>query len=471
MKKTIIITALIVVLTSAGLILFVNLTSDRGKEVMNFTEARRGNFEISVSNTGELVAENYVDIKGPNIVQNMNFRASMIKIVDLVPEGTMVKKGDYVATLDRSSFSNTLKDEMEILKKNKSDLEMKILDTAVVLSALRDDIRNQQFVVEEATITVEQSRFEPPAIQRQASLNLDKEKRSYSQKQKLYSLSSAQTASQIKTQKLITEKQNNKVNDLQNVLAGFTITAPEDGMVIYKKDRLGTKIKTGSILNAWDPSIATLPDLSTLLSKLYVSEIDVNKIKKGQQVQITVDAFQGKSFTGKVYEIANIGEQLSNSDSKVFEVLVKMNGSDQGLRPAMTTSNKVVTSSFSDVVYVSAESVHAGIDSIPFVYTKDGTRQVVVLGESNDKNIIVEKGIEAGTRLWLTTPDKPDQFTLAGSELIPIIKEKGRARRLEMKTMRENKVLLTRSDKEPFTLRSETGGSAGASGSGSAGGN
>jgi hypothetical protein len=37
--------------------------------------------------------------------------------------------------------------------------------------------------------------------------------------------------------------------------------------------------------------------------------------------------------------------------------------------------------------------------------------------------------------------------------------------------LREDKVLLTRSDKEPFTLRSETGGSAGASGSGSAGGN
>jgi len=470
MKKTIIITALIVVITSAGLILFVNLTSGRGLEMMNFTEANSGTFEISVSNTGELVAENYIDIKGPDIVQNMNFRASNVKITDIVPEGTLVKKGDYVATLDRSSFSNTLKDEMEILKKFNTDLEMKILDTAVVLSALRDDIRNQQFIVEEASIVVDQSRFEPPAVQRQASLNLDREKRAFSQKQKLYSLRLAQTLSQIRMLKLNAQKQTNKVNDLQNVLAGFTVKAPSDGMVIYKKDRLGAKIKTGSFLNNWDPSIATLPDLSSMLSKLYVSEIDVNKIKKGQHVQISIDAFQGKSFTGKVSQIANIGEQLSNSDSKVFEVLVKVDGSDQGLRPAMTTSNKVVTSFYNDVIFVSAESVHAGSDSIPYVYTKDGTRQVVVLGESNDKNIIIEQGLEAGTKLWLTTPENADRFALAGTELIPVIKEKGRARRLEMKTMREDKVLLTKTDSEPFTIKPEKTGTTGSSGAGSAGG-
>jgi len=143
MKKTVIITALIVVLTSAGLILFVNMTSGKGKEELTFTEAKSGTFEISVSNTGELIAENSIDIKGPNIVQNMNFRASMVKIVDLVPEGTIVKKGDYVAALDKSSSTNTLKDEMEVLKKNETDLEMKILDTAVLFRTLRDERRNQ----------------------------------------------------------------------------------------------------------------------------------------------------------------------------------------------------------------------------------------------------------------------------------------------------------------------------------------
>jgi len=460
MKKTIIITVLVVVLTSVALTIFVRLTTGNRREVVNFAEAKRGNFEIAISNTGELVAENSIDIKGPNVVMNMNFRASPIKITDLVPEGTIVKQGDYIATLDRSNYNNNLKDEMDILKKNQSDLEMKILDTAVILSSLRDEIRNQKFVVEEASITVDQSKFEPPAIQRQASLRLDKEQRLYTQKQKIYSLKSAQTHSEIRAQKLITDKQNSKVQDLQAVLAGFTITAPTDGMVIYKKDRMGNKIKTGSILNPWDPVVATLPDLSSMLSKIYVSEIEVTRIKKGQQVQISIDAFQGKSYSGKVAQIANIGEQLVNSDSKVFEVLVKIEGSDPGLRPAMTTSNKVITSLFNNVVYIPEESMHAGIDSVPYVFTKDGKRQVVIPGVSNEKNIIIEQGLTVGTMLWISTPDDVNKFTLTGNELIPVIKERDRARRLEMKTKREDKVLLTESDKNSIPKNSDRGGSS-----------
>jgi multidrug efflux pump subunit AcrA (membrane-fusion protein) len=465
MKKTIIITALVVVLTSVGLTVFVRMTTGSGKETMAFAEAKSGTFEISVSNTGELIAENSIDIKGPNIVMNMNFRAAPIKITDLVPEGTIVKKGDYIATLDRSNYNNTLKDEMDILKKNLSDLEMKVLDTAVVLSALRDEIRNQKFAVEEAAITVDQSRFEPPAVQRQAALRLDREERLYIQKKKIYSLRSAQSLSEIRAQKLITNNQSSKVQDLEKVLAGFTITAPSDGMVIYKKDRLGNKIKSGSMLNPWEPVVATLPDLSSMLSKTYVSEIDVTKVKKGQSVLITIDAFQGKSYSGKVAQIANIGEQLANSDSKVFEVLVKIADADPGLRPAMTTSNKVITSLFENVVYIPEESLHAGIDSVPYVFTKDGTRQVVIPGASNEKNIIIEKGIEAGETLWISTPKDISKFSLAGTELIPLIKERERARRIEMKTKREDKILLTQTDKKTLPDESVRGGSSVSTGS------
>jgi RND family efflux transporter MFP subunit len=463
MKKTVIITALVVVLTSVALIAFVRMTSGKRNQEMYYTEAKKGTFEIAISNTGELIAENSVDIKGPNIVQNRNFRVAPIKISDLVPEGTVVKKGDYIATLDRSNFNNTLKDEMDILKTNQTDLEMKILDTALVMSNLRDEIKNQYFVVEEVSVNLDQSKYEPPAVQRQAALELDKAQRLLVQKTKLYSLRSAQTRTEIKTLRSQVNNQSNKVKDLQAVLEKFTVTAPSDGMVIYKKDRLGNKIKTGSMVNPFDPAVATLPDLSTMLSKIYVSEIDINKVKTGQPVQLTIDAFQGKSYSGKVAVIGNIGEQLANSDSKVFEVLVKIDGSDPMLRPSMTTSNKVITKTFADVVYVPSESVQAGPDSITFVYTRDGTRQVVIPGESNDKNIIIEKGLKPGTSVWLATPKNPDKFMIAGSDLIPVIRERGNARKLEMQNMSRGNVLITQSG-----LKASSAGSGGSS-AGSAG--
>jgi len=49
----------------------------------------------------------------------------------------------------------------------------------------------------------------------------------------------------------------------------------------------------------------------------------VKKVKPGQSVQITLDAFNEQPLSGHVVSIANIGEVLPNSDSKMFEVMIK----------------------------------------------------------------------------------------------------------------------------------------------------
>jgi multidrug efflux pump subunit AcrA (membrane-fusion protein) len=411
MKRTIITTIIVVVLASGGLMAFVNLTSVNTGQTLNFTEARRGMFEISVSGSGELIAEKYVDVRGPNIVDNFNFRAAALKITDLVPEGTIVKKGGYIATLDRSAFINTLRDEQSNLRNMLAEYDLKLLDTAVVLSTLRDDIKSQAYAVEEAAITVVQSQYDPPAQQRHSGMEYDKAKRHLEQKQRIYYLRRAQSSSDVKNLRNSLERQKQKVSDLDAVLAGFTITAPADGMVMYKRDRLGNKIKTGSVLHPFDPVVATLPDMSSLVSRTYVSEIDINKIKPGLTVQLSVDALQDKLFSGYVAGIANIGEQLSNSDSRVFEVLVRISAPDAQFRPTMSTSNKIIIMTYDDVVYIPLETLHTGADNVPFVYTRNGFIQAVVPGESNDRHIIIEKGLDEGISLFMTTPVNQEKFS------------------------------------------------------------
>lgn len=167
--------------------------------------------------------------------------------------------------------------------------------------------------------------------------------------------------------------------------------------------------------------------MSTMISKTYVNEIDVSKVKTSQKVEIIVDAFPDRNYTGTVINVANIGEQLPNADAKVFEVLIKVDGSDPILKPSMTTGNKIVTKTINDVTYIPLECVQAGPDSIPFVYTKNKTKQIVVLGESNENNVIVEQGLEAGETLYLSTPEAPENYKLAGGDLKTIIKDREKA--------------------------------------------
>ncbi len=427
-KRTLTGTLIFVLIATIGLMAFIRITSSGKSAPVVFARVMKGSFEISVSNTGELITERSVDIKGPDLIRNMYFRAAALKITDLVPEGTIVRKGDYVATLDRSNFSNILKDENDNLKNLESQYEMKLLDTAVVLSTLRDDIKDQVFTVEEAKIIVDQSLWEPPANQRKASLDLDDAQRHLEQKRRIYFLRLAQNSADIRNLRIDLEGQQRKVNDLEKVLADFTITAPQDGMIVYKRDRLGNKIRAGTVLNPFDPVVATLPDLNSIMSKIYVSEIDINKVKPGQPVLITVDAFQGKTYNGYIGTIANIGEMLPNSDTKVFEVLARFEDLDPMLRPTMTTNNKVIIKTYSDILYVPLESLHADADNIPFVYTKDETKQIVIPGESNDKYTIIERGLTAGTQIYLAIPENHEKFRLAGKDLIAEIRERERAR-------------------------------------------
>jgi len=345
-------------------------------------------------------------------------RAADFKIQDIVPEGTIVKQGDYIAQLDRTTYDNTLKDEMTNLENYQRNLEMKTLDTAVSLSSLRDDIKNQRYVVEEAQITLDQSKFEPPATIRQAALNLDQTKRKLEQLIKGYDLKKAQALVDIRQQRLQYTNEVNLVKNLQDFLAKFTITAPAQGIVIYKTDFGGTKRKSGSSINAFDRIVATLPDLTTMISKFYVSEIEVNRVKAGQKVNISIDAIPGKSLTGKVLTVANIGEVLPNSDAKMFEVQVRIDGTDNALRPEMTTWNKILIKSFSDAVYIPTECVQTGEDSIPFVFKKNHTKQIVVPGDMNEKNIVIKAGLDPGTKIYLATPAEPQKFKIVGKELI-----------------------------------------------------
>lgn len=423
-KKNIIIIGSIAVVVIVGLIIIAKLRS-KDEGVNLYSQASFGQFDIIVTTTGELEAESSVNIPGPSLMNSRRMRMSNFEITDLVAEGTEVKAGDYVATLDRTSFENTLKDAEEQLETLTTTLEVTALDTAVSLSSLRDNILNQRYSVEEAEISLQQSSYESPSTIRQAEIAVDKAKRTLEQSLKSYELSVEQAKSDIRKAQTDVTEQRDYVNDLRKILEQFVVTAPADGMVIYKKDRDGSKITIGSSINPFDNVVATLPDMSKMQSKTYVNEIDVSKVKVGQEVEVNIDAFPDKQYTGVVKSVANIGEQLPNADAKVFEVIVTVNESDPILKPSMTTSNRIITSSLSDVLYIPLECVQTGADSIPFVYMKNGNKQIVLTGSSNENNIIIEDGIEMGDVFYLNTPDDADKFTkIVGEELITIIKQR-----------------------------------------------
>jgi len=436
MNKKLIISVLVIVATIIALVIFNNVAS-RVDDSNLITEAKLGNLDITVSGTGELFAEHSVDIKAPEMVQRNDngprggggdIRLAPLRVQDLIPEGTVVKKGDYIAQLDRTEYDNSMKDDLDRMKTYQTDLEMKILDSAVTLTAIRDDIKNQIAAVSEAEMKFRNSKYESPDVLRQAEIGFDKSKRVLEQKERYYQLRVAQTRQDILNQQFRLGRVQSRINGTQELLSEFTITSPGDGMVIYKRDFRGSKRKVGTMISPFDRVIATIPDLTSMFSKTFISEIEVSKIKPGQKVDITVDAYPKKSFKGTVETVANIGEALPNSDSKVFETQIRIDGSDPDLRPSMTTGNKILVKSFENITYIPTECIMTGSDSVTFVYTRNRIRQVVLPGESNDKFTVIQKGLKPGTRIYLSMPKDHEKFKLAGEEFIPEVMTRARQR-------------------------------------------
>jgi len=372
-----------------------------------------GEFVISVTTTGELKAENSVKIRGPQNLRSLRI-FNDIKINELVSEGTIVDSGDFVANLDRTEVESKLKDLETELEKLESQFTKTMLDTTLNLRRKRDDLVNLKFGLEERQIEVDQSTFEPPAIQRQATINLEKAERTYSQTLENYDLEVEKAAAEMSEVMATLQQKRRQKDRMLDIMEQFTVYAPKNGMVIYARSWNGTKKKTGSTISTWDPVVATLPDLSQMIVKTYVNEIDISKISKGQPVEIGVDAFPDKSYKGEVIEVANIGEQKQGSNAKVFEIVIDVKDTDTILRPAMTTKNAIVTAVIDASIFIPLEALF-NTDSVTYVFT-DGRRSIIkqqiITGESNENEIIVVEGLKPDDEVYLTIPEDSDDLKI-----------------------------------------------------------
>lgn len=375
-----------------------------------------GPFQVSITTTGELQAKNSVKIYGPN--SSRQFRIYEMKIMRLVPEGTVVEKGEFVAELDRSELNTRMSDVNLELQKAQSQYEQTMLDTSLTLSKARDEQINLRYAMEEARLRKQQATYEAPSVQRQAEIDFEKAERAYAQAQTNYDTQVKQASAKMREVEAEYTKTKNQFDALMEVAQEFTILAPENGMVIYKRDWRGQKLTTGGTVNSWDPVVAELPDLSIMESITYVNEVDIQKIKEGQHVRIGLDANPDKQLTGTVTQVANIGEQRPNSDAKVFEVAVVINEADTTLRPAMTTSNTIVVAEIPEALYVPLETIHAQ-DSLTYVYVRRNgqtLRQEITLGLLNENEAIVEAGLDERDRLYLSLPADTTGLPLARLE-------------------------------------------------------
>ncbi len=385
-----------------------------------------GDFVSIVYSTGQLKAENSVSINLPKEISSRRLGIYEIKVIRIIDEGMVVDSGDYVATLDYSAVEEQRLKYYDEWEKAINAYDDAKLDTNMTLSNLRDDLLNGNVQLEEKKLVLNQSIYESPAIKRQAQLDVERAVRDLEQKNRNYDIKKKQGEYQVYRNWESVKTAQERLDDIDKLIEKLEVKAPKPGMVIYSFDRFGKKIKEGASISRWRPKIAELPDLSSMLSKTFINEIDISKIKVGQHVDVGIDAFPEKHFDGEIISVANIGQVIPGGDSKVFEVSVKVKGSDPELRPAMTTSNVITTDVLKNVLYIPLETVFTN-DSLQFVYVKESDevrKQIVDIGSDNENFVVVSEGLKQEEELLLIEPENADKLSFIGAEIYEKIQKR-----------------------------------------------
>ncbi len=386
------------------LVLWAFLGRNTTDQLDIFVSPQKGDFKVTVSTTGELQAKNSIQIRGPQGARDIQIWNMTLQ--SLVPEGTVVQKGDIVAEIDRSEIMTRFQNTQLDVQRVESQFEQAQLDSSLTLTQARDNLENLRFQLEEKQIAVEQSVYESPAVQRQAQIDLERTERQLAQEKQNYRTRVLQAEANLREIEANLTQERNRLQRIMEVMNDFTIRAPENGMVVYARNWQGRKTTTGSTIHAFDPVVAELPDFSAMESLTYINEVDIQKIRTGQTVEIGLDAIRDKQLTGIVTSVANIGEQRPNSHSKVFEVKIEINESDTTLRPAMTTSNEILVETIENALFVPLESVHA-YDSDHFVFKRDGMQTVmqqVIMGATNDNDVVILEGLTENDQVLISMP-------------------------------------------------------------------
>lgn len=215
---------------------------------------------------------------------------------------------------------------------------------------------------------------------------------------------------QVENARLQVENTKSQLQNARDTLEDYSITSTIDGTVIEKNYDVGDTLDTTSTAATGITYPAVIYDLSALTFDIGIDELDINKIHVGQDVEITSDALDGKTFTGKVDKV-NINGATAGGVT-TYPVTVLIDGSPAELKPGMNVSAKIVVEDAGTVLCIPVDAVQRGNTVLvagPGALGEDGKladptkleEREVTLGRNDSEYIEVLSGLEEGDVVYV----------------------------------------------------------------------
>ncbi len=336
-------------------------------------------------------------------------------IVNIVPEGQRVAKGDVLVRFDSSAFERELvklkrdhalaESELESLKQAELPLinretEVKLLEVRVELNA------EEQYL--ESIIQFAKEGLGTEADVNQQRMKVEKIKMELDTLELQKKLASEYLhPSRLKRAVSKRDSALQELNIVKKQIENSTIRAPIDGVAVLRPIGVGQEhriVRVGDTVYPNQPFMV-IPHMQELIVRLEIPEGELSRVREGLEVIVQPLAFPEMNLKGTVKTVGSIARALPDKPAwkKYFHTIISMKDYDAKVRPGMTVTAQVLSYYRQDALLINRRAV-TWKDGIPFcrVVSKGSIKNVALeLGQANDSQFEVIKGLNSGDEVLI----------------------------------------------------------------------
>jgi HlyD family secretion protein len=358
--------------------------------------ARRDDLKLQVDVSGTMRAVKSDVLGPPDLADVWDF-----KIASMAPEGATVKKGDVIIGFDDSQLTRTLEEKQteaksvaKQIEKKQSEAQMARQSEVLKIAEAEANLRKAQLKVDVPSDLTASLELKKAQIDADAAAKELAHQRSHAE------LARRADAAELAALGELLHLAEQRVSELQSNIDRMKVRAPRDGIIVYYVDPWNqTKKKVGDSAAKEDKVLET-DDLSVMIARGEVDEVDSSRILVGQRVTLRLDAHPDTEFGGHIASIGKIVQRASPKNPlKVMRLDIALDQTDpQRMLPGMHFRGSIEIGSVKDVVVVPNDALSV-TSSGPAVWRKTAggvQRTLVEVGKRNREEVEVRSGVAAG---------------------------------------------------------------------------
>ena len=362
----------------------------------------RAPFERRVVAEGNLEAAQATPVTAPMEAQGP------LRVAWLVPDGTPVAKGDVIVRFDRTEMERSLRDG----ESDRTSAESRIAAMRADTQGSINNLERDASLARAELAAADRYRIDDPDIFTKQEIIRSEIDRDLAAKRIATSdavRSIRQDAARLDLALLDIERRKAglAIDRASKGLEALEITAPHDGILVFKRDWRGEITKVGDTVWPGEP-VAEIPELSVMQARVFVLEADAGGLAAGVAARVIVEAHPDISYAAKIKKVDTLAKRRTGwIPVQYFGATLELSASDPSvMKPGQRVRAILSLDARADVVSVPRNAVFEK-EGKTFVFKRTRRAFVpvdVVLGPSAVGRVVIDHGLGPGDEIALRDP-------------------------------------------------------------------